>query len=73
MLPVEALNSTIAKTILTDHPTAKDEPLAGHPFGAFNRHDAATAKNTHVERHYGRVMGALSDGATKLLCFGRCW
>ena len=23
-------------------------------------------KNAHVE-------GALSDGATKLLCFGRCW
>jgi hypothetical protein len=39
---VQPLYDTL-KTILTDYPRAKNEPLAGHPLGSFIRHDAATA------------------------------
>ena len=48
------------KTILTDYPTAKNQPLAGHPLGSFIRRDAATA----VEAALGEMgAGLLVEGS----------
>jgi hypothetical protein len=48
------------KTILTDYPRAKNEPLAGHPLGSFIRRDAATA----VEAALGELgAGLLVEGS----------
>lgn len=48
------------KTILTEYPTARNEPLAGHPLGSFIRHEAAEA----VEAALGELAaGLLVEGS----------
>ena len=48
------------KTILTEYPTARNEPLASHPFGSFIRHETAEA----VEAALGELAaGFLVEGS----------
>jgi hypothetical protein len=48
------------KTILTDYPTAKNEPLAGHPLGAFIRRSSApcyaAASNCDIPAREGKMV-----------------